>query len=230
MNAYILVEGRCTESIVIPKWLEIIAPNTTRINDPWEVNDNNYYSFDGGGIPQIYKHIVNAVIDINTINAIEGKHYDYLMVLMDVEEESREYIEQQIQNALAASKVRLNNTELLLFEQQVCIESWFLGNRAIFKDNPQDIRLRNYIDFYNVKTDNPELMGNIDIGEFATKAQFHHSYLTNIFRERHMKYHKNNPGVVCEQTYLSKLIDRNRAVFGNPRRRQGFSTARPLRA
>ena len=26
------------------------------------------------------------------------KHYDYLMVLMDVEEESREYIEQQIQN------------------------------------------------------------------------------------------------------------------------------------
>lgn len=208
MNVYIIVEGKCTETIVIPQWLKVLAPKTLRINNPWDVNENNYYLFDAGGIPQIYKHIINAVRDVSAINQSGERHYDYIMVLMDVEEETRDIIEQRIQEELIAAQVDLVNAELVLFEQEVCIESWFLGNRTIYKDNPQDEILRSYTSYYNVKTDNPELMGNINIDKFATRAQFHNSYLSHIFNERHIKYKKNSPDAVCEPTYLEKLIDR----------------------
>ena len=208
MNAYIIVEGKCTETLVLPEWLKIFAPNMIRINDPWNANQNNYYLFDGGGIPQIYKHIVNAVRDVNAINTTGVTHYDCIMVLMDVEEETKGIIAQRIQEELDNAQISLVNAELVLFEQKICIESWFLGNRTIYKDNPQDEVLRSYINYYNVKVDNPELMGNISIDKFATKAQFHHSYLSHIFKERHIKYRKNNPDTVCKQTYLEKLIER----------------------
>ena len=42
------------------------------------------------------------------------------------------------------------------------MESWFLGNRKILKDNPQNPLMLKYLRFYNVKNDNPELMDNID--------------------------------------------------------------------
>lgn len=207
MNAYIIVEGSQTEMRVYPAWLGILAPRLLRVDSPAALSNNNYYLFTGGGIPSIYKHISNAVEDINNINA-GGKKIDYLLVCLDTEQEDREYILNKIQATLEADGRVINDFQLLVFEHKICMESWFLGNRRVFKSNPQDPDYMRYVRFYNVGTENPELMGNGDEERFTTKAQFHHQYLRLMLRERNMHYAKSNPQTVCSEAYLNELIAR----------------------
>ncbi|WP_295728779.1 hypothetical protein [uncultured Muribaculum sp.] len=208
MNAYIIVEGDKTETIVYPKWLEILAPALTRVSDVFDMHENNYYLFSGGGIPSIYNHIANAIEDINNINAKGTAIIDFLIVCIDTEEESREYILGQIDKKLTERNIPLSSFNLVVFEQKVSMESWFLGNRRIFKSNPEDEALRRYISHFNVKENDPELMDNINPDEFSTKAQFHHSYLRKIFSEQHVRYSKRQPGEVCKKHYLDRLVER----------------------
>lgn len=208
MNAYIIVEGDRTELTVYPAWLAILAPHMQKIDDATQVDENNYYLFSAHGIPSIFTHVANAVIDINNINNTAKGRYDFLIVSLDTENETREYIERKIQEKLDEYHVQLDNAQMLIFEQKVCIETWFLGNRVVFKENPQDARLLEFVRFYNVKQDNPEDMGNFDDSEYTTKAQFHYRYLRDIFKERRIKYTKKESGVVCQDCYLRRLIER----------------------
>lgn len=208
MNAYIIVEGAKTEPIVIPKWLKILAPGMKQVDHAEDIRENNYYLFNAGGIPAIYNHIANAIADVNTINAAGRVKIDYLLVHIDTEEESREYILEQINKVLTQRNISVESFKLEVFEQKVSMETWFLGNRKIFKANPDDEILRRYVAHYNVKASDPELMPNYDEDEFSTKAQFHHSYLKKLFKEQHIKYAKKQPGEVCKQYYLDRLIER----------------------
>ena len=208
MNFYIIVEGDKTEMSVYPAWLSILAPAYTRIDNARDVSENNYYIFCGGGIPSIYTHIKNAVLDINEINGKGGAQYDYLLVCLDTEDESRDYILKQINKELKSSGVSLQNAELIVFEQKVCMETWFLGNQNVFKDNPQNAEYLEYIRYYNVGNHNPEDMGNIDADRFATTARFHLRYLKRMLEERNMNYSKSNTNEVQQQAYLRQLIKR----------------------
>jgi len=208
MNFYIIVEGEKTEMSVYPAWLSLLAPAYTRIENFDDINENNYYIFCGGGIPSIYTHVTNAVLDINEINSKEGPHYDYLLVCLDTEEENRDYIMQQIESRLKAEGVSLQNAELLVFEQKICMETWFLGNQSVFKDNPQDSEYLDFIKYYNVGQNNPEEMGNMNPNRFATAARFHLRYLQQMLDERNMSYSKRNTHAVQQQTYLQQLIKR----------------------
>ena len=96
MNAYVIVEGSRTEMKVYPKWLALIAPKLKRVDHPSDIVDNNYFLFSGGGIPSIYNHIANAVEDILEINSKGTSKIDYLLVCIDTEYETREYILKQI--------------------------------------------------------------------------------------------------------------------------------------
>lgn len=42
-----------------------------------------------------------------------------------------------------------------------------------------------------------------------TRAQFHHSYLREIFNERNIVYTKQKPEIVGEETFLNELINRS---------------------
>ena len=220
MNFYIIVEGDKTEMSVYPAWISLLAPDYTRIENAWDVNENNYYIFSGGGIPSIYTHVKNAVLDINSINSERESRYDYLLVCLDTEKESRDYILKQIDNELQSSGVVLRNAELLVFEHKVCMETWFLGNLVVFKDNPQNPDYLEYIKYYNVGSLNPEEMGNIDENRFATTAKFHLRYLKRMMEERNMTYSKNNTLEVQQNAYLQQLIKRYKdtghiATFGS---------------
>lgn len=220
MNFYIIVEGDKTEMSVYPAWISLLAPDYTRIENAWDVNENNYYIFSGGGIPSIYTHVKNAVLDINSINRERESRYDYLLVCLDTEKESRDYILKQIDDELQSSGVVLRNAELLVFEHKVCMETWFLGNLVVFKDNPQNPDYLEYIKYYNVGTFNPEEMGNIDENRFATTAKFHLRYLKRMMEERNMTYSKNNTLEVQQNAYLQQLIKRYKdtghiATFGS---------------
>ena len=193
---------------VYPAWLSLLAPAYTRIANFDDVNENNYYIFCGGGIPSIYTHVTNAVLDINEINSKGGPHYDYLLVCLDTEGESRDYIMQQIEKQLKSEGVSLQNAELVVFEQKVCMETWFLGNQSVFKENPQNPEYLDFIRYYNVGKDNPEEMGNMDENKFATTARFHIRYLKRMLGERNMTYSKNNTDDVQQSAYLQQLIKR----------------------
>lgn len=208
MNFYIIVEGEKTEMSVYPAWLSLLAPAYTRIANFDDVNENNYYIFCGGGIPSIYTHVTNAVLDINEINSKGGPHYDYLLVCLDTEGESRDYIMQQIEKQLKSEGVSLQNAELVVFEQKVCMETWFLGNQSVFKENPQNPEYLDFIRYYNVGKDNPEEMSNMDENRFTTTARFHVRYLKRMLEERNMAYSKNNTEDVQQSTYLQQLIKR----------------------
>lgn len=117
---------------------------------------------------------------------------------------------QHISNAVAdINQINLESESGKAYDYlMVCMETWFLGNRVIYKENPQSQRLSKFMHYYNVKQDDPEDMGNINESEYATKAQFHHQYLKDMFRERNIRYSKNNPSEVCKQNYLNRLIER----------------------
>lgn len=208
MNLYIVVEGDRTETQVYPAWLNLLLPDYVRINDAWQVTDNNYYLLSGGGIPNIYDHIANSVLEINNINKQSSNKYDYLVVCIDTEECSKGEEEKIIRQKLAAKRVKLIDAKLVVIEHQVCMESWFLGNRKVFKKNPQNQRLLEYIEFYNVAEQNPELMNTINSEDFTTKAQFHFDYLKKMLAERNMRYSKNNTTEVQKSDYLNELINR----------------------
>ena len=218
MNLYIIVEGDKTELNVYPAWIKLLAPQLSRIYDAWDVTNNNYYLFSGGGIPHIYNHVLHAVVDINTINAGEKGRYDYLVVCLDTEESNRVAIEKCITDDMKANNLTLNRSQIVICEQQVCMESWFLGNRHVFKANPQSEAYLKYIQFYDVSQEDPELMGT-DNPEL-NRAQFHYKYLKEMFKERHMIYFKNNTKEVEKEAYLNQLIERNKetghlSTFGN---------------
>ena len=192
MNVYIIVEGARTEPMVYTAWLSLLVPQLKKLDNADKVQTNNYYLFSAGGIPSIYKHISNAVADINDINSGGKGHYDYLM-----------------NEQLKADKRKLKDAQLVLFEQNICMETWFLGNRSVFKSNPQEEEFIRYINHYNVRDNDPEQMGNVENGNFSTTAQFHCRYLQVMFKERNMKYSKAGPTAVCDKSYLDQLIKRH---------------------
>lgn len=209
MNAYIIVEGNETEMSVYPAWLSILAPHMQRIYDATQIADNNYYLFSANGIPSIFKHTANAIVDINAINSnpsIKGR-YDFLIVCLDTEEESRMYIETKIQEEIDKIGVKLVDTDLFIFEQKVCMETWFLGNQKIFKNNPAGKDMIEFMRYYNVKTSDPEEMGTIDEDRY-NKAQFHFRYLKRMLEERNITYNKSHTDTVRTEDYLNELIKR----------------------
>lgn len=134
--------------------------------------------------------------------------YDYLLVCIDTEECAKGEEERIIKQKLADKGLSLNNAKLIVFEHQVCMESWFLGNRKVFKNNPQDKKLVDYIKFYDVSKNNPENMESINLDDFSTKAQFHYDYLRRMLSERNLNYSKTNPISVQQLDYLNELISR----------------------
>jgi len=85
----------------------------------------------------------------------------------------------------------------------VCIETWLLGNIRIVKSRPEGEELKRYINHYNVKVQDPELMDKIE--DFRNRAQFHFSYLREVFKEHKLTYSKSRPKEILKPTYFYEL-------------------------
>lgn len=207
MNLYMLVEGKKTETSVYPAWLNIIAPNLKRVETPKDITDNCYYLFSGEGIPSIYNHACNAILDIQQIN--KGKHkFDYLLICLDTEEGTREDIDRDYNAYLDKNNIDPQGVNVVICEHQVCMESWFLGNRFIFRQNANSPEFIDCIHHYNVSLDDPELMPSFNIE--MNKAEYHFYYLRKMLGERNMIYMKTKTDEVQKPEYLTQLIERYR--------------------
>ena len=203
MNIYFLVEGKRNEFKVYPKWLSHLLPELTRVEQAHKTRKNNYFIFSGQGYPSIlHNHLKNSVADVNELSV-----YNYLVLCIDSDEETVEQRKDEVLKFLVKEAIKLNeNTELVLIIQNRCFDTWFLGNRKIFKNNPQSESLKPFIKFYNVKKDDPELMGKLET--HATHAQFHSAFLKELLSEKKIEYTKANPRGVVEEHFLKELIKR----------------------
>ncbi|MFO7775220.1 MAG: DUF4276 family protein [Candidatus Hydrogenedentota bacterium] len=202
MNVYFLVEGKRCERKLYPAWLSVIAPHLSQVSNPKAVSHNNYYLISGEGYPSLlYTHLPNAIRDIQRIG-----NFDRLVVVLDADDDTvRDRIE-HVKKAAANSGERLVSATLNVIVQNRCIETWLLGNRKIFKRNPQNLQLRNYIQHYDVQENDPEDMPLYD--GFNSHGQFHFDYLRHVFRERNLSYTKTRPGHAAEAPYLRELRHR----------------------
>jgi hypothetical protein len=205
MNLYFLVEGRRTESIVYPRWLRLLLPDFERIQDPFSLtakcHGNHYYLFDGGGYPNMLKDAVAAAMDLNEIGV-----FDYFIVCLDTDDESCSAREDIVRHRIAESGVSLKST-LVVITQKVCIESWFLGNRALFKSKHKDTEYLKYINFYDTSKYDPEYMDKPNYFKDST-AIFHFKYFDTVMRKNGLRYTKGKPYDVCEKEFLEELITR----------------------
>ena len=202
MNLYIVVEGEQTEMMLYPRWIQYFIPELTRVDNFENVTKNSYYLFSGQGIPSIYNHVVNAIKDVNQIDS-----YDYLIVILDSDEISAEQRKQKVIDNIVDSGVKLNNKcKLEIIVQSRAVETWFLGNRSVYKRNPQGERFRLYSNFFNVEINDPEQMGK-SFG-FKRIVHFHEAYLREMLKEYNIRYRKSKPGDVLKEYYLKELINR----------------------
>ena len=164
---------------------------------------DQFYIFNGNGFPSILNnHLRNAVEDVNAI----GK-FNYLVLCIDADESSVDERVAEVNKFIHDEQLVLNNpSKLFLVIQNRCFETWFLGNRRVFKRNPAEQLLPQFIAFYDVSADDPEQMGKMH--GFETHAQFHATYLKEMLNERNIRYTKHNPGAVSDQAYLLELIAR----------------------
>jgi hypothetical protein len=202
MNLYFLVEGKRTEIKVYPRWLSHLIPELNRVQWAHQVSDNNYFIFNGNGFPSLlHNHLKNSIEEVNDINL-----FKYLIVVLDVDESSVDIRKREVTTFISDNNLNLRNTELVIIPQNRCIETWFLGNRRVYKNNPQNLSLLEFINFYNVQTLDPEEMGFIV--DFNTHSQFHYEYCKLMLLERNIRYSKKNPQGVTELTFLDRLIER----------------------
>ncbi|TDD76928.1 hypothetical protein [Flavobacterium caseinilyticum] len=200
MNLYFILEGEKTEILLYPKWISYVLPDYSQVDFENQVIKNNFYIFSGGGIPSIYNHTVNAIKNIN-----DNPVFDRLIVCLDGEEIGIEGRIKEIKDYIEKSKVILNeNCKLDFVVQNVCVETWFLGNRKIVKKNPDGTLLKEFKIFYDVSTNDPE---ELDLMKgFRNKAHFHYSYFREILKEHYnLVYKKSQPKVVLEKTFFDEL-------------------------
>lgn len=202
MNLYFILEGEKTEVLLYPKWINYILPNYKQVFLEKDVKENNFYIFSGGGIPSIYNHTVNAIKNIN-----DNPIFDKLIVCLDGEEIGIEERLKEIKKHIEKSEVVINNNCKIEFViQNICIETWFLGNRKIVKKIPEGILLREFIEHYNVTINDPEGLEKIE--RFKNKAHFHYSYFKEILKEHNLTYKKSNPTIVLEKSFFDELEKR----------------------
>lgn len=215
MKIYFLVEGRRTEPRIYPFWLSYLLPELTKLQNFDEPCLNGYFLFSGFGYPHLLdKTMPNSIEDINNIG-----DYDYFVLVIDAEELSIGERIEEVNLFIAEKGMALGKTEIVIITQNRCIETWLLGNRKIVSSQPEDETLREYLDFYNVKDLDPELLGKYE--DFETHAQFHESYLKKVFSEKRLAYTKKHPRHAKDEAYLKQLIKR---IEDNPSHLNSFRT------
>ncbi len=217
MNIYFLVEGSETETKVYPKWLGHLLPSFERVHTASQATSNNYYLFSGKG----YYRLLGTVLDNSIEDIILTNNFDYLVICVDADNRTVEETISEVQTRIEEIKEKMKyttesnekiplelpeRTSLKIIVQNRCIETWFLGNREMYSDNPKQKQLKKYSSLYNVKELDPERMPSYESNLNVSK--FHKKYLELMFIEKKERYLKHRTHIVGSKMYLDQLIKR----------------------
>src|SRR5262249_16915794 len=151
------------------------------------------------------------------IDASPGKVHSF-WICVDSDENTYADRFAEVQQAVAdatrgTTLTRTNpSLEIRVIIQHCCIETWLLGHDGFLRTGPQSSDLVEFKRFFDVSTDDPELMGRYP--GYVTRQSFHEAYLKAMLAERGHRYTKQRPRVVLEPSYFDALR-RRRARSGH---------------
>lgn len=198
MNYYIVVEGKKVEPAVYNKWISYINPELNLISHISKFKENNYLLFAGCGYPNYFNVISTAAQEV-----LENPIIDYLVIAIDSEDMTYEEKYQEIHNFLS---YYIDKIKIIIIVQHFCIETWALGNKLIIRRNPQNSQLIHYLRYFNVVSNDPELLPPLE-EEQLTRAQFAEKYLRRALNDRYrnLTYSKNRPDVLLHPRYFQQV-------------------------
>ena len=201
MNIYVIVEGAAGERKVYQHWVPLVNPNLSYVPHVSNIVHNHFSIIIGGGYPQYYEVIDDAIADVNHYGNI-----DRLVIAVDSEE--MEFDEKYAEICQHVSKSHCI-AETRIVVQHFCLETWALGNRVIIRPNSQSSKLREYKRFYNVRLNDPELLPGYPPEEL-NRAQFAERYLRRALNDkyRNLTYTKSNPGALLHDKYFERVKGR----------------------
>lgn len=199
MNILFVVEGKRTEKRIYKKWIRYVQSSLEFVPTITDLTENNFTIISGGGYPGYFEVIKNSIHDVNRQNNI-----DYLFICIDSEEFSFSGKFRQMEEFIEKECPPVNS-RLVLIIQNHCIETWLMGNKKINLSAAQNQELREYRDFHNVNTLDPEDLVSIDN---RTIAQFTLDYLVLMLREKGLSYSKSNVSTVSNKSYFNQLVKR----------------------
>lgn len=202
MKIYLLVEGKRTERKIYPNWLSYLIPELKRMESFDEDCDNGYFLISGFGYPHMLDEVLpDSIEDINKVG-----NYNYFVIVLDSEEFSIQERQEEVNEFLSSNKIYTKKAQIVTVIQNRCIETWLLGNKKVISNNPTSELLREYLSYYDIKENDPELMG--EYVNCRNHADFHYKYLKEIFVERNLSYSKIKPGHAKDEAYLNELVHR----------------------
>lgn len=198
MNYYIVVEGKRVEPAVYNKWIPYLNPKLHPINHISEFKEDNYLIFPGYGYPNYFD-----VIDTAAQEVLENPIIDCLVIAIDSEERTYEEKYQEIHDLISDYIDKIN---IIIIVQHFCIETWALGNRLIIRRNPENSQLKRYIRYFNVVSNDPELLPPLE-QEQLNRSQFAEKYLRKALNDRYrnLTYSKNRPDVLLHSRYFQQV-------------------------
>jgi 5'(3')-deoxyribonucleotidase len=208
MNFYVLVEGAYDESRVYAEWLKQAFPFMSQVKDYQEVARDQFVVVAGGGQPRVTQLIVNSMQEI-----VKHGNFDRFFVCLDAEnlsyEERFRRTRFAVDEAMNATRVRelIPHFREHIIIQNVCIETWFLGNVPVVNAVSNHEAVKPLKDHYDVTSLDPEKMPHDP--KFKVRAQFHKHYLKQVLHANRRKF----PGIAKDPEYNRAL--RNRCAETN---------------
>lgn len=202
MNIYIVIEGEIAASKIYQSWIPFVNPHLNYANHISGVIHNNFAILMGGGQPGILKRIDNAIKDVNNHNNI-----DRLIIALDSENCTFDQRHAWVNNHVLGKTC---TAEIYIVVQHFCLETWALGNVTIISANPQDSKLRDYKNFYDVRTKDPELLPPYS-KEDINRAQLAEKYLRRALIDisnNQITYTKSNSNALLDFNYFNQLKQR----------------------
>ena len=201
MNIFVVVEGEVGEKYVYEKWIPLVNPELSLVKNIFEIGDNNFAIICGGGFPNYFEVIENAIQDVNAVDNI-----DRLVVSVDSEEMTYADKLNEIEDFLSD---KVCSAQLKIIIQHFCLETWALGNKRVGPRHPKNSTLRNYKMFFNVLDKDPELLPAYPPKNW-NRAQFALRYLRSMLNDKnkHLTYTKGNPKALLHNSYFLEVKKR----------------------
>ncbi|NVN97674.1 hypothetical protein HXX01_05655 [Candidatus Nomurabacteria bacterium] len=201
MNIIIVGEGEIGESKVYRTWVPFINPSLNYVDHVSKIVENNFCITIGGGYPNYFDVIDNAIADVNSFGNI-----DRLVIAIDSEdftyEERYEEIKQHIYGKHCSAEIHI-------IVQHFCLETWALANQTIIRPTPQCEKLREYMRVYNVRQNDPALLPALPSSNL-NRAKFAEKYLRRALQDKHrnLTYSKSNPEALLHINYFNRVKQR----------------------
>jgi len=201
MNILVLVEGEIGEKYVYEKWIPYVHTRITYVKSIFDIVQNNFSIISGGGYPNYFDVINNAIEDINQLGNI-----DRLVIAIDSEEMTFEEKLLEMQDFI---KDKACSVSIKIVIQHFCLETWALGNKRVGPRTPKSAIMRRYKEFFNVLENDPELLPPYPANNL-NRAQFAERYLRAMLNDKNknLTYSKRNPKALLHRTYYNEVKNR----------------------